>query len=133
MDKNSQHPETVAALDALLERLADLLADKLAARTAAHAAVAQPAPPTRKLQTLDELVAQLPSGKKPQTWKAWLYQRTRHGNVPGCRKIGGRLFFDPDQTLPWLLHQPPAERLDLSAEQSLHDSAMAEPNTAEAQ
>jgi hypothetical protein len=80
------------------------------------------------LLTIDELVDLLPAGKKPQTWKAWLYQRTRLGQVPGCHKLGNRLFFNPDETLPWLLNPAPtadtAARLDLSGNQSLHAQAM---------
>lgn len=81
--------------DALAPRLADLLADQ-------HQEAVAPA--SRRLLTIDELVALLPAGKKPQTWKAWLYQRTRLGQVPGCHRLGGRLFFNPDQTLPWLIN-----------------------------
>ena len=123
MDETSLHPETVATLEALLERLADLLADKLAARDRSRDTPSA-ALPTRKLLTLDELVAQLPPGKKPGTWKAWLYQRTRHGTVPGCSKIGGRLFFNPEQTLPWLLNEAPPGGLDYQAGQSLHATPM---------
>jgi hypothetical protein len=57
---------------------------------------------TTRLLTLDELVAQLPPGKRPQTWKRWLYERTRRGEVPGCVKLGGMLFFERDPALDWL-------------------------------
>jgi hypothetical protein len=92
----------------LLEQLAELLADALAPKLAAQPAARQPTPagtsaPSRRLLTLDELVAQLPAGKKPQTWKRWIYERTRRGHVPGCHKLGRTLFFDPETTLPWLL------------------------------
>jgi len=114
---------------ALAPRLADLLADRQPA-----AAV----PASRRLLTLDELIALLPAGKKPKTWKAWLYQRTRHGQVPGCHRLGGRLFFNPDQTLPWLTspdspdnapkgpHVAPdgGDGLDPPSDQSLHQPAM---------
>jgi hypothetical protein len=112
------------ALEPLLKRLAELLARQLAPRLAANA----PAEPRRRLLTLDELVAQLPSGKKPETWKAWLYQRTRLGQVPGCVKIGGRLFFDPEHTLPWLLSPSQTGctdgKVDLPRRQSLHATTM---------
>jgi hypothetical protein len=93
---------------ALLEQLAELLAEALAPKIAAQIAAMQidaaaQELPSRRLLTLDELVAQLPVGKKPETWKRWLYERTRRGLVPGCHKLGGSLFFDPEHTLPWLL------------------------------
>jgi hypothetical protein len=59
-------------------------------------------PPTARLLTLDELVAQLPPAKRPQTWKRWLYERTRRGEVPGCVKLGGMLFFEREPALAWL-------------------------------
>jgi hypothetical protein len=117
---------TTPALEPLLTHFAQLLADALAPTLAAHlAAQAAPPPaaaelPTRRLLTLDELVAQLPAGKSPATWKRWLYERTRHGAVPGCHKIGGRLFFDPEHTIPWLT-APCPDPLDVSAEESLHE------------
>jgi hypothetical protein len=58
-------------------------------------------PPASQLLTLDELIAELPRGKKPQTWKRWLYERTRRGEVPGCVKLGGMLFFQRERTLAW--------------------------------
>jgi hypothetical protein len=116
---------------ALFEQLVDLLADALAPRIADLLTVRQQPPtdcvPTRRLLTIDELVALLPAGKKPQTWRAWLYQHTRHDAVPGCHKIGGRLFFNPEETLAWILPATSADTaaaLDLSTNQSLHDQAM---------
>ena len=115
-----------AALEQLLHQLAELLAAALAPRLAAElaqqAAPAAPAP-TRRLLSLDELVAQLPAAKTAQTWKRWLYERTRHGQVPGCHKLGGRLFFDPEQTIRWLTSSTDS-RLDLPADQSLHQPPM---------
>ena len=93
-------PQLHALLNQLVERVADALAPRIAHVLAAPAEV--PATPSRRLLTLDELVALLPAGKKPATWKGWFYQRTRLGQVPGCHRLGGRLFFDPDQTLPWI-------------------------------
>ena len=114
-----------AALEQLLHQLAELLAAALVPHLAAELAhQAAPAPaPTRRLLSLDELVAQLPAAKTAQTWKRWVYERTRKGQVPGCHKLGGRLFFDPEQTIPWLTGSKDS-RLDLPADQSLHQQAM---------
>ena len=57
---------------------------------------------TAPLLTLDQLVAALPKAKKPETWKRWLYERTRRGEVPGCVKLGGMLFFEREPALAWL-------------------------------
>jgi hypothetical protein len=122
-----------AALEPLLAQFAELLAAALAPRLAAQPAT-QPAPATlaasrRRLLTLDELVAQLPAGKSPTTWKRWLYERTRRGQIPGARKIGGRLFFDSEQTIPWLTGTSQPE-VDVPARQSLDQPAMpARPKT----
>jgi hypothetical protein len=106
-------------LEAFLERLADELADRVQQRLAQQTASAEPR--ARRLLSLDELVAHLPAGKKPETWRRWLYQRTRLGQVPGCVKLGGRLFFDRELTLPWLENGCTHGRLDLPGEESLHD------------
>ncbi len=86
-----------ADLAMLAAALAPRLADELSARIA---------PPrtseTARLLTLDELVAELPRAKRPETWKRWLYERTRRGEVPGCVKIGGMLFFEREPALGWL-------------------------------
>jgi hypothetical protein len=88
--------EDVAGLvDALVPRLAA----ELAARTPATASQESPA---ARLLTLDQLVAELPRAKKPETWKRWLYERTRRGEVPGEVKIGGMLFFEREPALAWL-------------------------------
>ena len=55
-----------------------------------------------RLLTLDQLVAELPPAKRPQTWKRWLYERTRRGEIPGCVKLGGMLFFEREPALAWL-------------------------------
>jgi hypothetical protein len=115
-----------SAVEQLLDRFAELLAAALAPRLAAelaHQAAPAPPPTTRRLLSLDELVAQLPAAKSAQTWKRWLYERTRRGGVPGCHKLGGRLFFDPEQTIPWLTGNNDS-RLDLPGDQSLHQSTM---------
>ena len=92
----------MASVDGLA-RLADALAPRLAAELSARL----PAPAgeqatAAKLLTLDELVAQLPPAKRPQTWKRWLYERTRRGEIPGCVKLGGMLFFEREPALAWL-------------------------------
>jgi hypothetical protein len=88
-------PPAVAVLaDALAVRLAAELSNRI--RPTAQPAVS----PT--LLTLDELVAELPPAKRPQTWKRWLYERTRRGEIPGCVKLGGMLFFEREPALAWL-------------------------------
>ena len=90
-------PEPVAVLvDALAPRLAEELSSRIPAT-----AIPDPAA-TARLLTLDELVAQLPPAKRPQTWKRWLYERTRRGEVPGCVKLGGMLFFERELAIDWL-------------------------------
>lgn len=84
-----------------------LLAAALAPQVAAALAMGRPGAPaseasTARLLTLDELVAELPSAKRPQTWKRWLYERTRRGEIPGCVKLGGMLFFEREPALAWL-------------------------------
>lgn len=94
-------PGTEGSADVALlaEALAPRLADELSARMRAPAGE-QVA--TARLLTLDELVAELPPGKRPQTWKRWLYERTRRGEVPGCVKLGGMLVFEREPALAWL-------------------------------
>lgn len=99
--------EAVAALaDALAPRIAERLSQQLPAPPAPSPAPPAPSPapvaPTARLLTLDELVAELPPAKRPQTWKRWLYERTRRGEIPGCVKLGGMLFFDREPALAWL-------------------------------
>jgi hypothetical protein len=90
-------PEPVAVLaDALASRLAEELSSRIPA-----GATVDPAA-TARLLTLDQLVAVLPPAKRPQTWKRWLYERTRRGEVPGCVKLGGMLFFERESALAWL-------------------------------
>jgi hypothetical protein len=84
-----------------------ILADALAARVAHQLssrslASADGQAPTSTLLTLNQLVAELPPAKRPQTWKRWLYERTRRGEVPGCVKLGGMLFFERELALAWL-------------------------------
>ena len=87
--------EVAGLVDALVPRLAA----ELAARTPR---TDSPDSPTARLLTLDQLVAELPPAKKPETWKRWLYERTRRGEVPGEVKIGGMLFFEREPALAWL-------------------------------
>lgn len=99
-------PRAAAATEAPAADVAGL-ADELAPRLAAHLAASTPAAggpasPTARLLTLDQLVAELPPAKKPETWKRWLYERTRRGEIPGGVKIGGMLFFDREPALAWL-------------------------------
>jgi len=90
-------PEPVAVLaDALASRLAAELSSRIPA-----SATPDPAAMARLL-TLDQLVAVLPPAKAPQTWKRWLYERTRRGEIPGCVKLGGMLFFEREPALAWL-------------------------------
>jgi hypothetical protein len=83
--------------------LVDALVPRLAAELAAHTPTAAAGEsPAARLLTLDQLVAELPPAKKPETWKRWLYERTRRGEVPGEVKIGGMLFFEREPALSWL-------------------------------
>jgi hypothetical protein len=93
----AEHPEPVIVLaNALAPRLAEELSHRLPA-------VPAPALPTAaRLLTLDQLISELPPGKAPQTWKRWLYERTRRGEIPGCVKLGGMLFFERESALAWL-------------------------------
>jgi hypothetical protein len=91
-------PEPVAVLvDALAPRLAEELSSRIPSTAATDPAT------TARMLTLDELVAELPPAKSPQTWKRWLYERTRRGEIPGCVKLGGMLFFEREQAITWLL------------------------------
>jgi hypothetical protein len=82
--------------------LADALAPRLAQELSQRIPTAAGPAPTARLLTLDQLVAQLPPAKPPQTWKRWLYERTRRGEIPGCVKLGGMLFFEREPALDWL-------------------------------
>ena len=93
-DPARAHEEAAELADALVPRLVE----ELAARTSTGGAELTTAP----LLTLDQLVAALPKAKKPETWKRWLYERTRRGEVPGCVKLGGMLFFEREPALAWL-------------------------------
>jgi hypothetical protein len=93
-------PDGPAAGD--VSRLVDVLVPRLAAELAAQTpAAAAPESSTARLVTLDQLVAELPPAKRPETWKRWIYERTRRGEVPGCVKLGGMLFFEREPTLNW--------------------------------
>jgi hypothetical protein len=98
-DEQPSSPDTSIRIAMLAEALAPRLAEHLSARI-------PPAVPARsetaRLLTLDELVAEFPPAKRPQTWKRWLYERTRRGEIPGCVKLGGMLFFEREPALAWL-------------------------------
>src|SRR4051794_919974 len=88
-------------------RAVAVLADALAARVAQQLSArslpsANGRASTATLLTLDQLVSELPPAKRPQTWKRWLYERTRRGEVPRCVKLGGMLFFERELALAWL-------------------------------
>lgn len=82
--------------------LAEALAPRLAQQLSHAVAPSFEPVPTARLLTLDQLVAELPPAKRPQTWKRWLYERTRRGEIPGCVKLGGMLFFEREPALEWL-------------------------------
>jgi hypothetical protein len=82
--------------------LAEALAPRLAQQLSHAVAPSSKQTPTARLLTLDQLVAELPPAKRPQTWKRWLYERTRRGEIPGCVKLGGMLFFEREPALEWL-------------------------------
>jgi hypothetical protein len=67
--------------------------------------------------TLDQLIGELPAAKRPQTWKRWLYERTRRGEIPGCVKLGGMLFFDRE-TRPRLAPSRRSHLLDARASEA---------------
>jgi hypothetical protein len=90
---------THSAVARLAEALAPRLAEELTTRLPTPADLETP---TARLLTLDQLVAELPPAKRPQTWKRWLYERTRRGEIPGCVKLGGMLFFEREPALDWL-------------------------------
>ena len=87
------------AVAVLAEALAARVAQQLSSRSLVSASGETP---TSRPLTLDQLVAELPPAKRPQTWKRWLYERTRRGEVPGCAKLGGMLFFEREPALAWL-------------------------------
>lgn len=82
--------------------LAEALAPRLAQQLSHAVATSSEQTSTARLLTLDQLVAELPPAKRPQTWKRWLYERTRRGEIPGCVKLGGMLFFEREPALDWL-------------------------------
>ena len=65
--------------------------------------------PLTQLLSLDQLVATLPAAKKPATWKRWLYEKSRHGHIPGCVKLGGALYFRAETAHQWLQAGAPPE------------------------
>ncbi len=90
-------------LDFFADALADRVAERLGERLEATAPQLTNGVGTAGLLTLDQLVAELPPAKRPQTWKRWLYERTRRGEVPGAVKLAGSWYFDPDQARAWIV------------------------------
>jgi hypothetical protein len=97
---DSEPAEEREPVDMLADALAPRLAKELSQRLPTQAARALPS--AARLLTLDQLIAELPPAKPPQTWKRWLYERTRRGEIPGCVKLGGMLFFEREAALAWL-------------------------------
>jgi hypothetical protein len=96
----SEPAEEREPVDVLADALAPRLAEELSQRLPVPTAPAVPS--AARLLTLDQLIAELPPAKPPQTWKRWLYERTRRGEIPGCVKLGGMLFFERESALAWL-------------------------------
>jgi len=42
------------------------------------------------------------AANKTSRQKRWLYERTRRGEIPGCVKLGGMLFFEREPAIAWL-------------------------------
>ena len=102
---NRATPASEDVLNTLVELLADRVADHVADRVIERLKTTlEPQAPSGGLLTLDDLVRLLPATKKPQTWRRWLYEKLRRGEVPGACKLGGSWFFRPDTTLEWLGH-----------------------------
>ena len=99
--RNRATPNGEDVLNTLVELLADRVADRVIERLKT---TLEPRANSDRLLTLDELVGLLPATKKPQTWRRWLYEKLRRGEVPGACKLGGSWFFRPDTTLEWLGH-----------------------------
>jgi hypothetical protein len=95
-DTASEPPAVAVLAEALAPRLAEALSHRIPPIASAQSAT------TTRLVTLDQLVAELPPAKRPETWKRWLYERTRRGEIPGCVKLGGMLFFEREPALAWL-------------------------------
>lgn len=102
LDATSEARVQVGGEPEAVTMLAEALAPRLAQRLSHAVAPSSEQAPTARLLTLDQLVAELPPAKRPQTWKRWLYERTRRGEIPGCVKLGGMLFFEREPALEWL-------------------------------
>ncbi len=103
LSAEQEQARTASPTPSAVALLADALAPKLAQELSSRipAPLNQP-PSSARLLTLDQLVAELPPAKRPQTWKRWLYERTRRNEIPGCVKLGGMLFFEREPALAWL-------------------------------
>lgn len=102
LEDEAKPPSEPAPLVNDVAVLADAVASRLSEEIAARAPASASESPPARLLTLDELVAALPPAKRPETWKRWLYERTRRGQIPGCVKLGGMLFFEREPALDWL-------------------------------
>jgi hypothetical protein len=102
LETDARQTDEPDAAPTVVDALAEALAPRIARQLAERPPAAGAATPTGGLLTLDQLVAELPTAKRPQTWKRWLYERTRRGEIPGCVKLGGMLFFEREPALAWL-------------------------------
>lgn len=99
------HVAAIAHDDVALDLLADAIADRLVPRVADRLA-ARLAPPEepagRPVLSFDELLDLLPPDRSRATWRRWLYERLRRGEVPGAVKLGARWAFRGDDVRAWL-------------------------------
>lgn len=89
------------ALDLLADAIADRLEQRLADRLAERLAPPEELP-ARPIISFDELLDLLPPDRSRETWRRWLYERLRHGEVPGAVKLGARWAFRADTVRQWL-------------------------------
>jgi hypothetical protein len=102
LEEDANQTNDPDAAPTVVDALAEALAPRIARQLAEAPSAAGAETPTQRLLTLDQLVAELPTAKRAQTWKRWLYERTRRGEIPGCVKLGGMLFFEREPALAWL-------------------------------
>ena len=103
--RNGGTPSSEAILDTLVELLADRVADQVIERLNAAQSPRERTDTT--LLSLDELVSELPPSKTPATWRRWMYERLRHGEIPGALKLGNRWFFRAAETRNWIREGAP--------------------------
>jgi hypothetical protein len=109
----TDRPLTVRLEPDQLRELAVLVADEL--RREPAVATDRPA----SAVTLDAFLPMLPPIKPEQAWRKWLYERLRHGDVPGTKKIGNRWSIHHEVTLAWVEAGCPSERGDATVRESL--------------